>query len=171
MTIDKKRLYYMTQYANHMSDEGFYNLIAEQVKTNDLDLDLFYEISELMESISDAINQKLFDKMLSATDASDLLLIVYLLDAIEDNNMDAINRLTDYALDDYMNENNILSPDSWEEIADEDLKHNGINANCLYWVKEIDHNYDYLQLNGYENGFYTMSDEDVIHEFMGYYLQ
>lgn len=169
--MNRGKLYYMTQYAYNMSDEDFYNTIAEQVKTNDLDADLFYNISELMESVSDKINHKLFAKMLLATDDSDLYTIIYLLEAIKNNNFDRINDLTDYALDDYMTENNIFSPDLWEEIADEDLKSNGINANCLYWVKEIDHNYDYLQLNGYENGFCNMSDEDMIIEFMEYYLQ
>ena len=167
---NKKSLYYITQYADYMTDGDVYNLIEELTEKHDLEIDLFVEIAELMTSTDDKINAKLFNKMLEVTDDSDLQYIIDLLTAIDNEDINEIDTLTDNALSDYMSDYNIQDAELWDEIADYDLKENGIDASCLYWVKDINYHVDYLQLNGYENGFNEMTTEEVITEFMEYYL-
>ena len=53
-----------------------------------------------------------------------------------------------------------------EEIADADLKANGINANALYWYDRIDSNCIHV-FNAYGNDFEYYNDMD---ELLDYYF-
>ena len=71
---------------------------------------------------------------------------------------------------DFLSENEIYTPDTLEEFADEDLKSNGINARSLYWINEINYDAKYQQFNGYVNGFYNLDDADIIEKFFDEYF-
>ena len=53
------KLYYMTQYANYMTDEAYYESMSEQVKK--LDDELLSELMEIVPSVDDKYNTILFD--------------------------------------------------------------------------------------------------------------
>lgn len=61
--------------------------------------------------------------------------------------------------------------DTWWDIADEDLKANGMDASARYWIDDLnrlDYDGTLYELNGYCNGFNefdmsdTISDADVV---------
>ena len=159
---NKKRLYYMTQYADYMSDEDFYQTIDEIIKSNDLDIDLIAEISELMTETSDRYNVKIYGKMWQAKDDADLSNLIDLLSAIIDEDIYKAAELLSVDLWDLLAEREVYTPDDLEYFADEDLRANGVNAGALYWVKEINYSAKYQQFNGYANGFYDLDDADII---------
>lgn len=167
---NKKRVYYMTQYADYMSDEDFYQSVDEIIKSNELDIDLIAEISELMTETSDRHNVKIYGKMWQAEDDNDLLTLINLLSAIINDDLDAVADLLDVDLWDFMAEKEIYTPDDLEEYADEDLKANGIDARALYWVKEINYCAKYQEFNGYANGFYDLDDADIIEMLLDEYF-
>lgn len=163
---NKRRLYYLTQYADYMTDEGFYQNMDEHIKSNELDIDLITEISELMTETSDNHNIKIYGKIWQAEDDNDLLTLANLLSAIIDENSEAVADLLDVDLWDFLTKKDIYTPDYLEEMADNDLKANGINANALYWVNKIDHGAKYQELNVYANDFYDLDDADIIEKLL-----
>ena len=168
-TQQKEDLNYLTQYANNMSDEQFFNLISNQVAEHDLELDLFIEIAELMTVTHDAINQKLFDNMLEATSDADLENIIKILTAIDDADLYELNKLTADGLDRMMSENNIQDENYFTELADMELREYGIEASCLSWVNDIPNNFDYAELDCYDN-FTIMTAAEVIEKFFDEYF-
>lgn len=167
---NKKRLYFLTQYADYLTDEGFYQSIEEHIKKNDLDIDLIAKISELMTENNDKINKKIYGKIWQAKDDADLLALIDLLIAIIEENSEEVAELLDVDLWGFLAERDIYTPETLEEIADEDLRANGINANALYWINEIDYGTKYQKLNGYANGFYNLDDADIIEMLLDEYL-
>lgn len=173
MKVDFNNIYYLTQYANYMSDEGVLEMFQEHVDGMDEDdaeeyLEILYTISqELMPNITDEVNQKIFGVLTLTEDLSTLAEIV---GAISRDDFQELDELTNYGLSDFMTDYSIYSPYTWEEIADSDLRENGIEASCLYWAIKIDYSYDYLQLNAYENGFNHMDEIDVFEEFVSEHL-
>lgn len=167
---NKKRLCYLTQYADYMTDEGFYESIEEHIKKNELNINLIAKISKLMTKISDNYNIKIYSKIWQAEDDNDLLVLIDLLSAIIRENSKEVAELLDVDFWDFLAEREIYTPAMLEEIADEDLRANGINANALYWVKEIDYGAKYQELNGYANGFYNLDDTDIIEMLLDEYL-
>ncbi|OQA77208.1 MAG: hypothetical protein BWY30_01151 [Tenericutes bacterium ADurb.Bin239] len=166
---NKKRLYYITQYADYMTDEDFYQSVDNHIKSNDLDINLFAEISELMTEISDRYNVRIYDKMWQAKDDADLLDLIDLLNAIIDEDSDKVAEVLEVDLWDFLTEREIYTPDLLEELADEDLRVNGVNASALYWVKEINYTAKYQGFNGYANGFYDYDDADIIEMLLDEY--
>lgn len=156
----KEKAYYITQYANYEFDDDVYHNIDYWIKENEIDPDLLIELFDLMPEIKDGINQKIYD-VLFTLDNEKLEKIIEMLEAIKDNDMNTIADLVNNFYD-WMAESEIYDPNTLEEIADEDLKTNGVKARCLYWVNEIDYSYNYNQFNGYGNGFHALNDEDVI---------
>ena len=169
MLILKKSLYYISQYANDMSIEQFVNRIDWMIKEYDLDPDLFIEIADLMPSISDTINQKLFEKMMEATSDADLQIIIDILTAIDNEDIYELDRLTNYGLDRMMSECQIQDESYFTEIADMDLKENGLDASCLSWVNDIPDNFEFAELDIYDN-FTTMTAAEVIEKFFDEYF-
>ena len=168
MLILKKSLYYISQYANDMGIEQFVDTIDNRVADYDLDLDLFVEIADIMPSISDAINQKLFDKMMEATSDADLQIIIDILTAVDNEDIYELDKLTDYGLERMMNENEIHDESYFAELADMDLKENGLEASCLSWANNIPTNFEYAELDIYDN-FTTMTAAEVIEKFFDEY--
>jgi len=170
MTIQQKEdLNYLTQYANNMTDDELFNRLDWMIKENDLDLDLFIEIAEMMTVTHDAINQKLFDNMIEATSDADLEIIINILTAVDNDDIYELDKLTNYGLDRMMNENNIQDESYFSEVADMDLRENGLQARCLSWVNDIPNNFDYAELDCYDN-FTIMTTAEVIEKFFDEYF-
>lgn len=167
-TQQKENLNYLTQYANNMSDDELFDRLDWMVKNYDLDGDLFVEIADLMVNLGDTINQKLFDKMLEATSDDDLNYIIDLMMAIENDDIYELDKLTNYGLERMMNENEIHDESYFSEIADMDLKENGINASCLSWANDIP-SCEYAELDVYDN-FTKMTSEEVIEKYFDEYF-
>jgi len=166
---NKKSLYYLTQYADYMSDEQFFDELDRMIKEYDLELDLFIEIAEMMPNISDTINQKLFEKMMEATSDGDLMIIIMILTAVDNENIYELDRLTNYGLDRMMNEESIHDESYFAELADMDLKENGLEASSLSWANDIPTNFEYAELDIYDN-FTTMTAAEVIEKFFDEYF-
>jgi len=167
---NKKSLYYITQYANNYnSDEQLFDAIDNRVAYYDLDLDLFVEIAEMMPNISDTINQKLFEKMMEATSDADLMIIIMILTAVDNENLIQLDRLTNYGLERMMNEEEIHDESYFAELADMDLKENGLQASSLSWANDIPSNFEYAELDIYDN-FTTMTAAEVIEKFFDEYF-
>lgn len=165
---NKKRLNYLTQYANDMTDEQFFDRIDNRAAEYDLELDLFIEIAELMPNISDAINEELFNEMLEATSNADLEIIINILRAVDDADLYELDKLTDYRLERMMNENMIHDESYFNEMADWDLRENGIDASCLSWINEMPSSFEYAELDLYDR-FTTMTAAEVIEKFFDEY--
>ena len=169
MLILKKSLYYISQYANDMGIEQFVDTIDNRVAYYDLDLDLFIEIAALMPNVSDAINERLFEKMMEATSDADLQIIIDILTAVDNEDIYELDKLTDYGLDRMMNEEEIHDESYYTELADMDLKENGLEASCLSWVNDIPSDFEFAELDVYDR-FTTMTSEEVIEKFFDEYF-
>ena len=166
---NKKSLYYITQYANNMSDEQLFNELDWMIKEYDLELDLFIEIADLMPNISDTINERLFKDMISATSDADLQIIIDILTAVDNEDIYELDKLTDYGLERMMNENEIHDESYFAEVADMDLRENGLEASSLSWANDIPCNFEYAELDIYDN-FTTMTAAEVIEKFFDEYF-
>lgn len=168
---DKKKmreLYYMTQYANYMTDEAYYQSMSEQMKELDRD-QLSYLCKELAPKVADKWNEILFDILYYVKPEYLEVLIEaweYLADGEFKDFLDVLS--IDYER--FLNTDNyIYDYDTLEMIADEDLKANGIRANALYWYDELDSNYEYFVFNGYGNGFHCYdSFDDALFDFVDF---
>lgn len=163
-----KELYYMTQYANYMTDEAYYESMSEQLKELDRD-QLSYLCKDLAPKVADKWNEILFD-VLYYVKAEDLDVLIEAWEHLADGEFkDFLDVLSiDYErflnTDDY-----IYDYDTLEMIADEDLKTNGIRANALYWYDELDSSYNYFVFNGYQNGFHCYdSFDDALLDFIDF---
>ena len=163
-----ENLFYLTQYAAHMTDEGFYNKIANRAARYDLDLELFIEIDGLMPMIPDAINQKLFVDILNVESDADLEKIIKILTAIDNEDLNELDRLMDGRLERMMNEEEIHDEDYFTELAEYDLRENGMDASCLSWANDIPSNFEFAELDIYDQ-FTTMTTAEVIDKFFDEY--
>lgn len=169
MKVEFDKIYYLTQYASYTTDEGVLEMFQEHVDGMEEDvaeryLEDLYKISqELMPNIEDEYCTKVYEVL---TYTENLSTLTELLEAYVADDIDAFDSATNYAVDSYLSENNFFAPDTWDDLADSDLRENGINAYCLYWVKEIDYDYDYLQLNAYENGFIPLDTQELLGRVM-----
>lgn len=159
-------LYYVTQYADAVTDDDqVYRTIARWIKINNIDINVLSDLIARMPSVSDAINQKIFNTLTSMNnDELARALVVY--DALISESIHGLDDLANGLFYDWIAENEIATPEEWAELADMDLKENGIHANALYWINEIDYNYNYLALNGYANGFEGLDMGELIWAFI-----
>lgn len=160
-------LYYMTQYANYMTDEGYYEGMSEQLKQLDHER-LSYLCNELAPKVADKYNELLFNLLYTVNnDQLDKLIEVW--ELLADEDLEGLFNLVNVDYNDLLNPDNyIYDYDTLEQIADEDLKTNGINANALYWYDELDSNYNYFVFNAYGNGFHY---HDTINDALGDYIE
>lgn len=161
------KLYYMTQYANYMSDEGYYNEMQDQLQI--LDSELLQELMDLVPDVSDRFNKILYDLLFTINnDQLQELITVWQYLSINDIE-NALNVLNIDVMELFEGDYYLYTYNILEEMADEDLRANGINANALYWIKDLELNngYNYYRFNGYGNGFYYYDElidaiDDVI---------
>lgn len=157
----------MTQYANYMSDQGYYEAMQDQLKI--LDSDLLQELMDLVPDVNDKFNKILYDLLFTIdNDQLQELINVWEYLSIDDIEQ-ALNVLNIDVMDLFEGDNYLYTYDILEEMADNDLRLNGINANALSWYDELEKNnsYNYYRFNGYMTGFYYYDDltdaiDDVI---------
>ena len=118
----------MTQYASYMTDAGYYESMADQLKVLDGDA-LEYLVTKLAPKVNDFYNKYLFD-LLYLIDNDGLDVIIEAWEHLADGKISEFLEVFD--LDMY----NLIDPDdipqSYDDLmawADEDLKNNGVNAN------------------------------------------
>jgi len=139
--------WYFTQYANYMFDDDaieFMTPYFEQLEEDGAD------ISALLDQHDD-INKCIFD-YLSTISA------------------DAINEILtnfDEHRQELFNDHNVeaYTADTWWEIADADLKANGMDANAIYWADDLrkcEFDGTLYELNGYGNELIEVDIEDYI---------
>lgn len=156
-------LYYMTQYANYMTDEAYYESMSEQVKKLDKK-QLSYLCKELAPNVADQWNEVLFDVLYYVKPEDFDTLIEaweFLADGVFRDFLDVLN----LNYENYLNPDNyIYDYDTLEEMADCDFKANGINAGARYWYNKLDPYYNYFVFNGYGSGFhcYDRFDEALL---------
>lgn len=159
----------MTQYANYMSDEGYYKEMQDQLKV--LDDELLQELMDLVPDVSDKFNKILYDLLFTINnDQLQELITVWQYLSINDIE-EALNVLNIDVMELFEGDDTLFDYQTLEDIADEDLRANGINANALYWIKDLELNngYNYYIFNGYANGFYYYDDlNDAIDEIIGF---
>lgn len=159
-------LYYITQYADAVTDDDqVYRTVARWIEINNIDINVLSDLITRMPSVSDAINQKIFN-ILTSMSNDELARVLVLYDALISESIDGLDDLADGLFYDWLAENEIATPEEWAELADMDLRENGIHADALYWVNEIDYNYNYLALNGYANGFEGVDMGELIWAFI-----
>lgn len=169
MKVEFDKIYYLTQYASYTTDEGVLEMFQEHVDGMEEDvaeryLEDLYKISqELMPNIEDEYCTKVYEVLTSTEDLSTLTEI---LEAYAADDLDAFDSATSYAVDSYLSENNILAPDIWHDLAESDLRENGMDAYALYWATKIEYGVDYLQLNAYENGFIPLDTRELLGRVM-----
>lgn len=167
--IKLHKLYYMTQYADHTTDAGYYNEMNEQLKV--LDDELLQELLNLVPEVNDRFNKILYD-LLFNIDNDQLQELVKMWEYLTfDDVENALNVLNIDVMELFEGDDTLFDYQTLEDIADEDLRANGINANALYWIKDLELNngYNYYVFNGYANGFYYYDDlNDAIDEIIGY---
>ena len=154
--MEKTNLDYMTQYS-YMNDEGYYQAMADQVKL--LDSEILNQLMDLVPYVDDKYNKILFDLLFIVND-DQLTILVDMWEALKDKNIGDFLDIMNTDTYELMGDNAIYTFYELEEIADEDLKINGVNANALYWYNDLIKNtfYNYFVFNGYMNGFYYYSD-------------
>ena len=166
---NKKSLYYITQYANNMSDEQLFDRLDWLIKEYELNADLFVEIADIMPNISDTINEKLFSLILEAKSDDELNYILNILSAVDNEDLYELDKLMRGGLDRMMNENEIHDESYFAEVADMDLKENGIEASSLSWANDMPSNFEFAELDIYDN-FTTMTTAEVIEKFFDEYF-
>ena len=159
----KKELYYMTQYADYMSDAGYYESMSEQVKKLDRE-QLGYLCKELAPKVTDEWNEILFD-ILYYVKPEELDILIEAWERLATGEFENFLEVFNIDYERYLNPDNyIYDYDTLEDMADNDFKTNGIHAGALYWYKELDARYNYFVFNGYQNGFhcYDTFDEALL---------
>ena len=154
-----KELYYMTQYANYMTDAGYYESMGEQLKELDREL-LAYLCKELAPNVCDQWNEILFE-ILYCVKPENLDVLIEAWEYLADGEFKDFLDVLSIDYERYLNPDNyIYDYDTLEAIADDDFRTNGINAGAHYWYKKLDTNYSYFVFNGYQNGFYYFDTFD-----------
>lgn len=161
-----KKYFYLTQY-----DEcGMFNEdIMEILEKNNqgVGCESLEQLLEIIPEVADRYNQELYNVMMSGG-LNDVDVILEAWEYLADGKLaEALDVLSiDYyrLLDNY----DVIpfDADTLEDIADEDLKANGINANALYWYDRIDSNCIHV-FNAYGNDFDYYDD---MNELLDYYF-
>jgi hypothetical protein len=159
----------MTQYADTTTNEGYYNEMQEQLKI--LDSEALQELMDLVPEVNDRFNKILYDLLFNIDNAQLQELITMWQYLSIDDIENALNVINVDVMELFDGDDTLFDYQTLEDIADEDLRANGINANALYWIKDLELNngYNYYRFNGYANGFYYYDDlNDAIDEVIGF---
>lgn len=161
-----KELYYMTQYANYMTDAGYYESMSEQLKELDREK-LSYLCKELAPKVADEWNQVLFD-ILYYVKPEDFDTLIEAWEFLADGEFKDFLEALNLDYENYLDPDNyIYDYDTLEDMADCDFKANGINAGARYWYGELDGYYNYFVFNGYGNGFHCYDAfDDALFDFV-----
>jgi hypothetical protein len=152
-----------------MTDKDYYEAMDEQLKT--LDNEALQKLLDLTPQVSDYFNKILFDLLFTINNEQLQELIIawrYLSNNDAENALNVFNiDVFDLFDDDYT----LYDYDTLVDIADADLRANGLDAGALYWIKdlEINSHYNYFTFNGYMNGFNCYYDLiDAVSDYIDY---
>lgn len=162
------KYYYLTQYDGcGMFDENIIKRLEtnnKRVKSESID-----KLLKIVPEVKDKYNQELYNIMMCKglySENIDIIIEAWehlakgeITEALEVLGVDYYQLLSNYDVTPF-------AADILEEIADEDLRTNGIEANALYWYNEIDSRYIHV-FNGYGNGFDYYDDMD---DLLTYYF-
>ncbi|MDD5294139.1 MAG: hypothetical protein PHW40_07550 [Candidatus Izemoplasmatales bacterium] len=153
-----KEAYYMTQYASYMTDEGFYHEWFDSLPA-DVDVDKVIEWLAMTTEAPDRLNQMAFGYMFNLdSDTLDGLIALY--EAYE-SGADDLMRLLDIDVYELFPDDLVGTSDFFEEVADSDLRDNGLSARSLYWAKDIPASDGLLKLDIFDE-FEEIGDDDIL---------
>lgn len=163
-----KKYFYLTQYEESGMPDEFVMEILEK-NNQGVGRESLNQLLKIVPEVADRYNKELYEIMMSKgldNDNIDIILEAWehlaagkLAEALEVLGVDYYRLLDNY---------DVIPFDAatLEEIADADLKANGINANALYWYDRIDSDCIHV-FNAYGNDFDYYDD---MNELLDYYF-
>jgi hypothetical protein len=145
-----KEAYYMTQYASYMDDDGFYRSFIECLPDG-INPDLLIEFLTLTRSMTDKVNDKIYNFVLFRLDNEKLETLINLYQAIIDEDINELESLLNVDRYELYPDDTIGYASDFEEMADNDLKCNGLSAHAIYWAKDIPESDNLLKLDIYDD--------------------
>lgn len=162
--VDKRALWYLTQYASYQTDEGFYQSFTECINV-EIDPDKLNELLKIMTDSSDNINEIVFNHFLFNLDNEKIEKLIELYELINDGDFYGVMDLLGVELFELYPDEYIATAEEFEELADQDFKANGINANAIYWYHKLYNAEGLLMLDIY-NDFSELDGDDVIEKIL-----
>ena len=150
--------YYMMQYATYMTDEGFYETLAECLP-DDIDIDRLAEWLNMTPDAPDRLNQMAYDHIFNLTnDMLDGLIALY--EACE-KGADALMELLGVDPWELFPDETVGTSEFFEDMADADLKAHGLSSRAIYWAKDIPECDGLLKLDIFDD-FEEIEDGDIL---------
>ncbi|MDD7884158.1 Mbov_0392 family ICE element protein [Metamycoplasma hyosynoviae] len=170
---------YLFQYAEiDVDDSKILENFNQNLHSLDSDEQLEYKeliisIVEGMAKIDDIFNKKIYQQIIADTNLINLQIIDEFIEEIKNPTIDTLNNLNIYSADsiyDWMENEQIMDAYSFEEIADADIKENGVSANLWYAYEDFDkfvYKPEYIQLDAYLR-LEGLSESEIIYSYLSY---
>lgn len=150
--------YYMTQYATYMTDQGFYETLAESLPA-DIDFDRLAEWLNMTTDAPDRLNVLAYDHIFNlSNEVLDGLIALY---EAHEKGTDALMDLLKVDPWELFPDDCVGTSDYFEEMADADLKASGLSSHAIYWAKDIPESDGLLRLDVYDE-FEELDDDDIM---------
>ncbi|WP_434343646.1 hypothetical protein V2P32_00375 [Mycoplasma sp. 06067-C1-B144P-99-0482-3] len=169
--IEDKDLWWITQYAENVSDEGVYEVINWKIKNSDEEdrqaiVEQILNLVENMSNLDDEINKKIYNKLMSDNlfSLSKLEDINEFFDKLDYEKVDEVaNYFSLDNFDEFLEEEEIISDSSLEELIDTSLKENGLDSYYINLVEPWRNSTaEYVVINDYVNGFSDKYSDDEV---------
>ncbi|WP_434325816.1 Mbov_0392 family ICE element protein [Mycoplasma leachii] len=169
--IEDKDLWWITQYAENVSDEGVYKVINWKIKNSDEEdrqaiVEQILNLVENMSNLDDEINKKIYNKLMSDNlfSLSKLEDINEFFDKLDYEEVDEVaNYFSLDNFDEFLEKEEIISDSSLEELIDTSLKENGLDSYYINLVEPWKNSTaEYVVVNGYVNGFSDKYSDDEV---------
>ncbi|MDC8917370.1 hypothetical protein PR256_03345, partial [Metamycoplasma hyosynoviae] len=170
---------YLFQYAEiDVDDSKILENFNQNLHSLDSDEQLEYKeliisIVEGMAKIDNIFNRKIYQQIIADTNLINLQIIDEFIEEIKNPTIDTLNNLNIYSADsiyDWMENEQIMDAYSFEEIADADIKENGVSANLWYAYEDFDkfvYKPEYIQLDAYLR-LEGLSESEIIYSYLSY---
>ncbi|WBX36251.1 Mbov_0392 family ICE element protein [Mycoplasma capricolum] len=169
--IEDKDLWWITQYAENVSDEGVYEVINWKIKNSDEEdrqaiVEQILNLVENMSNLDDEINKKIYNKLMSGN--------LFSLSKLEDINeffdkfdYEEVEEVANYFsldnFDEFLEKEEIISDSSLEELIDISLKENGLDSYYINLVEPWRNSTaEYVVVNDSVNGFSDKYSDDEV---------
>jgi hypothetical protein len=150
--------YYMTQYASCMTDQGFYETLAESLPA-DIDIDRLAEWLNMTTDAPDRLNVLAYDHIFNlSNDVLDGLVALY---EAHEKGMDALMDLLKVDPWELFPDEHVGTAEYFEEMADADLKASGLSSSAIYWAKDIPESDGLFKLDIYDE-FEEIDEGDIL---------
>lgn len=140
--------YCLTQYDRcGMFDDDIIDALRENTASI-LDKALLSEILDNAPNVNDNYNDILYELLMAGKiNDNNIELLAEIWQALADGDMEQVLRLINLDLYDLASDYYIGTPDDLYNLADDDLRANGADANALYWVNDIHYGSAYNALD------------------------